>query len=148
MQSTLLLIYPFLKIGHVIFMVFWMAGLFMLPRYFAYHCETAPGGAESETWKAREARILKVILRPAMTATWLFGLVMIALRPEYLALGWLHAKLALVVGLTGFHLFLSMQVRRFAADSGLRNGRTWRMLNEIPSFAAIAIVILVIVKPF
>jgi putative membrane protein len=141
--------FVWLKSLHVIFVIFWMAGLFMLPRYLAYHCETAIGSAESEVWKSRERRILRIILTPAMVVVWLAGLMMIAARPELLSSGgWLHAKLTLVVLLSGYHGFLAAQVRRFGNDGGMRNGRTWRLLNEIPSFAAIAIVILVIVKPF
>ena len=141
--------YDWIKAGHVIFVIFWMAGLFMLPRYLAYHSETAIGAAESEIWKARESRILRVILTPAMAFAWLFAILMLVGRPELLqGAGWLHAKIALVIALSGFHGFLAAQVRRFRKDKGIRSTRTWRMLNEIPSFAAIAIVILVIVKPF
>jgi len=127
--------------------IFWMAGLFMLPRYLAYHCETAIGSAESEAWKAREARLLRIILNPAMIVAWIFGLLL-AGAGDWFAQPWLHAKLLLVVLLSGFHGFVAGQARRFGRDQGLRNGRTWRLLNEIPSFAAIAIVILVVVKPF
>ncbi len=141
--------YDWIKAGHVIFVIFWMAGLFMLPRYLAYHSETAIGSAESEVWKAREARILRVILTPAMVLAWAFAILMLIGRPELLqGAGWLHAKIALVLGLSGFHGFLAGQVRKFRNDKGIRNTRTWRMLNEIPSFAAIVIVILVVVKPF
>ncbi len=141
--------YLWIKAGHVMFVIFWMAGLFMLPRYLAYHSETAVGSAESEAWKAREKRILRIILTPAMIVTWIFGLTMIVAVPEMLkGQGWLHAKLLFVVLLSGFHGFLAGQVRKFAADGGIRSSRTWRMLNEIPSFAVIIIVILVIVKPF
>lgn len=141
--------YLWIKAGHVMFVIFWMAGMFMLPRYLAYHSETAIGSAESETWKAREKRILRIILNPAMSIAWLFGLTMIAVAPEMLqGQGWLHAKLLIVVLLSGFHGFLAGQVRKFASDGGIRSTRTWRMLNEIPSFAVILVVILVIVKPF
>ncbi len=137
-----------LKAGHVIFVIFWMAGLFMLPRYFAYHCEAAIGSAESEGWKLREARLLRIIANPALVLAWSFALLMLIARPEYFdGQYWLHAKLALVVGLSGFHGFLAGQVRKFRADGGLRNGRAWRFLNDIPRFAALAIVILVVVKP-
>lgn len=141
--------YDWIKAGHVIFVIFWMAGLFMLPRYLAYHSETALGSAESEVWKARERRILRVILTPAMLMAWLFAILMLVGRPEMLqGAGWLHAKIALVLGLSGFHGFLAAQVRKFRGDKGIRNTRTWRLLNEIPSFAAIVVVILVVVKPF
>lgn len=141
--------FAWIKAGHVIFVIFWMAGLFMLPRYLAYHSETAIGSAESEVWKSRESRILRVILTPAMVMAWVFGLLMVAARLEFFQSGgWLHLKLVLVLALSGFHGFLAGQVRKFRADTGIRNTRTWRMLNEIPSFTAIAIVILVVVKPF
>jgi putative membrane protein len=146
-MSALLPYYDWLKAGHVIFVIFWMAGLFMLPRYLAYHCETPVGSAESEVWKTREARLLRIILNPAMIVAWIFGLLLAA-AGDWFAQPWLHAKLLLVVLLSGFHGFLAGQARKFARDAGLRNGRTWRLLNEIPSFAAIAIVILVVVKPF
>lgn len=141
--------YDWIKAGHVIFVIFWMAGLFMLPRYLAYHSETAVGSPESEAWKARETRILRIILTPAMLAAWLFAVLMLVGRPElFQGGGWLHAKLLLVVGLTGFHGFLAGQVRKFRADGGVRNSRTWRILNEIPSFGVILVVVLVIAKPF
>lgn len=139
--------YEWFKAGHVIFVIFWMAGMFMLPRYFAYHCETTIGSPESEAWKAREKRIVKVIINPAMVLAWAFGLT-IAFAGDWFAQGWLHAKLLLVLGLSGFHGFLVGQVRKFSHDQGLRNGRTWRLLNEIPSFTTIVVVILVVVKPF
>ncbi len=141
--------FQWVKAAHVIFVIYWMAGLFMLPRYFAYHAETAVGSPESEAWKAREKRLLRIILTPAMIAVWVFGLAMIAARPEMMqGAGWLHAKLTLVLLLSGFHGFLAAQTRRFGRDEGLRTSRTWRMLNEIPSLMTILIVVLVIAKPF
>ncbi len=141
--------FVWIKSAHVVFVIFWMAGLFMLPRYLAYHSEAPVGSAESETWKAREGRIQRVILTPALVLSRVFGLAMIAARPELMSSGgWLHAKLVLVLALSGFHGFLAGQTRKFRRDAGIRNTRTWRMLNEIPSFAVIAIVILVVAKPF
>lgn len=139
--------YEWFKAGHVIFVIFWMAGMLMLPRYLAYHCETAVGSPESEAWKLREKRLLRVIINPAMILTWILGLT-IAVAGDWFTQPWLHAKLLLVILLSGFHGYLAGQVRKFGKDQGMRNGRTWRMLNEIPSLATIAIVILVIVKPF
>lgn len=139
--------YLWFKAAHVIFVIFWMAGLLMLPRYLAYHCEAAVGSPESEAWKAREKRLLRIIVNPAMIVTWILGLTM-AIAGDWFSQPWLHAKLLLVVILSGFHGFLAGQVRKSGKDEGLRTSRTWRMLNEVPSFAIIAIVILVIVKPF
>lgn len=147
-MSWLIPYYDWVKAAHVIFVIFWMAGMFMLPRYLAYHCETAPGSPESEAWKAREKRILRIIINPAMIVTWVLGLALAFAGDWFSGQGWLHAKLLLVVLFSGFHGFLAGQVRKFARDQGLRNGRTWRMLNEIPSLVTILIVILVVVKPF
>lgn len=146
-MSALIPYYDWLKAGHVIFVIFWMAGMFMLPRYLAYHCEAAPGSAESEAWKAREKRLLRIIVNPAMILAWTFG-VLLATVGDWWAQPWLHAKLLLVLALSGFHGFLAGQVRKFGRDQGLRRGRTWRLLNEIPSFVTIAVVILVVIKPF
>ena len=146
-MSFVLAHYDWFKAGHVIFVIFWMAGMFMLPRYLAYHSETAVGSAESEAWKAREGRLLRIILNPAMVVTWILGLTM-AVAGGWFSAPWMHTKLLLVVLLSGFHGFLAGQVRRFAKDEGRRSSRTWRMLNEIPSLAVILIVILVVVKPF
>jgi len=146
-MSWLIPYYDWLKAAHVIFVIFWMAGMFMLPRYLAYHCETAIGSPESESWKARERRILRIIINPAMTMSWVLGLTL-AFTGDWFSQPWLHAKLALVLAFSGFHGFLAGQVRQFGEDRGHRNDRTWRMLNEIPSLATIAIVILVVVKPF
>lgn len=143
-------VYEWIKAGHVITVIFWMAGMFMLPRYFAYHCETAVGSPESEAWKLRERRLLRIIVNPSMALAWVFGLLL-SFSPVTAAWsqGWFHAKFALVfLVLSGFHGFLAGQVRHFERDQGIRNGRTWRVLNEIPGVVIILVVILVIVKPF
>lgn len=142
-------VYEWVKALHVVFVIFWMAGLFILPRFFVYHLEAQPGSAEDAAWKERERRLLRIVLTPAMIAAWVFGLLMVFTRPEMLSgQGWLHAKLLLVVLLSGFHGYLAAQVRKFADGGGLRVNRTWRLLNEVPGAAILAIVILVIVKPF
>lgn len=142
-------VFEWVKALHVIAVIFWMAGMLMLPRFFVYHLEAAAGSAEADAWKLRETRLLRIIVNPAMGAAWLFGLLMIATRPDYLdGHYWLHAKLALVLALSGLHGYLAGQVRKFGRDEGLRDGRTWRMLNEVPSVTIILVVILVIVKPF
>lgn len=139
--------YLWLKAGHVIFVIFWMASMFMLPRYLAYHSEVPPGSAESEAWKTRERRLLRIIVNPSMVLTWLFGIAL-ATAGHWWQSPWLHGKVLLVLALSGFHGYLAGQVRKFGRDQGLRNSRTWRMLNEIPSLTVILVVILVVVKPF
>ena len=95
--------YLWVKAAHIVFVIFWMAGLFMLPRYLAYHCETAIGSAESEAWKAREKRLLRIIVNPAMIMTWVFGLLL-GFTGDWFAQPWLHAKLTLVLLLSGWRL--------------------------------------------
>lgn len=132
---------------HVIAVISWMAGLLYMPRLFIYHSDAPPGSEQSETFKVMEQRLLKVIMNPAMMITWVLGL--------YLAWdvfgfqgGWLHAKITLVVVLTVVHVHFSRAVRSFAAEGPRRSARYWRMMNEAPTLLMIAIVILVIVKPF
>lgn len=143
--------YLWLKALHVMSVIAWMAGIFYLPRLFVYHAETAPPGSElSETFKVMERRLLRAIMNPAMIASWLFGLLVIAaLGLEFVATAyWLHAKLALVVVMTGFHMACARWRRDFEADANTRSGRYYRMMNEAPTLLLIAIVILAIVEPF
>lgn len=142
-------VYEWVKALHVSFVIFWMAGQFMLPRFFAYHLEDEAAGRDASPWIERERRLLRIIINPAMILAWAFGLAMIAARPElFSGMGWLHAKLLLVVLLSGFHGYLAGQVRKIAAGAGMRDARRWRLLNEVPGVAILAIAVLVIVKPF
>ncbi len=139
--------YLWLKAGHVIFVIFWMAGLFMLPRLFVYHQETAPDAPENALWTLREARLLRIILWPSMAATWALGL-MLAMSLDAFAQGWFHAKLAAVLGLSAYHLWLAGYHKALARGERRLGGKQLRLLNEVPGLAAIVIVVLVIVKPF
>jgi putative membrane protein len=102
---------------------------------------------QSETFKVMERRLLRGIINPAMVIAWAFGL-WLAWRGFGFAGGWLHAKLAAVLVLSGVHGYLSMAVRRFADDQNDKAARHWRIVNEVPTVLMIAIVILVVVKPF
>lgn len=135
-----------IKAFHVIFMVTWFAGLFYLPRLFIYHLE-ARSDTECKRFCTME-RKLYAIMSIGMVLTWIFGLWLLALIPEYLKMGWLHAKLALVVALSAYHGWLKVNLRRFAAGTNTRSGAFWRWANEVPALVLIAAVILVIVKPF
>lgn len=139
--------YPWLKAVHVIAVISWMAGMLYLPRLFIYHCDAAPGSEMSETFKVMEQRLLRIIINPAMAVTWLLGL-WLAWKGGHFSAGWLHAKLALVVALSGVHGFFSASVRRFAEDRNTLTARQWRFWNEVPSMLMVGIVILVVVKPF
>lgn len=141
--------YLWIKALHVISVIAWMAAQLYLPRLFVYHCEAPAGSPQSETFKVMERRLLKAIMNPAMIATWIFGITMIALNPDLLkGQGWLHAKLALVLVLSGVHGVLSKYVRLFAQDANTKPQKFFRILNEVPTLLMIGIVILVIVRPF
>ncbi|WP_159586938.1 protoporphyrinogen oxidase HemJ [Chelativorans xinjiangense] len=140
-------LYPWIKAFHVIAVISWMAGMLYLPRLFVYHSQTSAGSAESETFKVMERRLLRLIINPAMIATWMFGL-WLAWKGFGFSGGWLHAKIAAVVVLSGVHGYFSRAVRLFAADRNVKPARHWRMVNEVPTVLMIVIVILVIVKPF
>ena len=139
--------YEWLKAFHVIAVIAWMAGMLYLPRLFVYHCEADVGSMQSETFKVMERRLLKAIINPAMIVTWVLGL-WLAWRGGFLAAPWLHAKLALVIGMSGVHGMLSRYVKDFAADHRRKSQKFFRIINEVPTVLMILIVILVVVKPF
>ncbi len=141
------MIYYWLKAGHIIFVIFWMAGLFMLPRYFIYHQECPVDSPENHRWIEREAKLLKIILLPSIVVVWVLGLLL-AWHIGAFSQGWFHAKLALVLGLSGYHGWLSSYAKALARGERRLDGRKLRMLNEIPGVAAAIIVILVVIKPF
>lgn len=139
--------YLWIKALHVIAIIAWMAGMLYLPRLFVYHCDAPKGSIQSETFKIMERRLLKAIINPAMIASWVFGLILIW-QGGWIASGWLHAKVALVLALSGVHGFYARLVKDFAADKNTRPAKYYRILNEVPTLLMIGIVILVIVKPF
>lgn len=139
--------YLWVKAVHVIAIIAWMAGMLYLPRLFIYHCEVKRGSEASETFKVMERRLLRIIINPAMTIAWILGL-WLAWQSGVLLSGWFLAKLALVIGMSAMHGFLSASVRKFAEDRNTISARHWRMLNEVPTVLMFGIVILVVVKPF
>lgn len=141
------MIYLWLKAGHIIFVIFWMAGLFMLPRYFVYHQECAPDSPENAMWVDRERKLLKIILNPSLIVVWILGLAL-AYSLGAWSEGWLHAKLFLVLLLSGYHGWMASYAKKLARGERPLSGKTLRLLNEIPGVAAAIIVILVVVKPF
>jgi putative membrane protein len=143
--------YLWVKAAHVIFVVFWMAGLFMLPRYLVYHQEGLGNAAEEALWIEREAKLRQMILTPSLVIVWALGLLLAAnagLFDGAPGLGWLHAKLLLVLGLSGYHGWAVGYAKKLAMGQAPLAGRTLRMVNEIPALAVTLIVILVIVRPF
>ena len=147
--SALLRAYPWLLAAHILFVIFWMAGMFMLPRYLVYHQEAlaAGRGEEAALWVDREAKLRGIILTPALVIVWLLGLTLATVGGHW-GEGWLHAKLAVVLLLSGYHGWAVGYARGLAAGRMTLAGRTLRMLNEVPALAAVLIVFLVVVKPF
>jgi len=139
--------YLWLKAFHVVAVIAWMAAMLYLPRLLVYHAAAERGSVQSETFKVMERRLLKAIMTPAMIATWVLGLTL-AWQGGWFKAGWLHGKLLLVLALSAVHGMLAGHVRRFARDGNVRPTRYFRILNEVPTVLMIAIVILVIVKPF
>jgi protoporphyrinogen IX oxidase len=141
--------YPWIKALHIVSMVAWMAGLLYLPRLYVYHSMAPSGSDRSETFKVMERRLHRGIMTPAMIATWGFGLAL-AGTPGVVdwRMGWIWAKLAVVVGLTGFHITLARWREAFLADRNRHSTRFFRTINELPTLALIVIVVLVVVKPF
>lgn len=139
--------YLWAKALHVIAVISWMAGLLYLPRLFVYHTEAGAGTPQAETFKIMEGRLLRIIINPAMMLTWVFGL-WLAWEGFLFQGTWLYLKIAAVVALSAVHGHFAKHVRLFAEDRLEKPARHWRMMNEVPAVLMIAIVVLVIVKPF
>ena len=142
--------YEWLKAFHIIAVIAWMAGMLYLPRLFVYHCDADVGSIQSETFKVMERRLLKAIINPAMIAVWLLGLAMVYLMgwDAFRDAHWLHAKLLLVLVMSGLHGLFVRYWRSFAADRNVRPARFYRIQNEVPTLLMLAIVLLAVVKPF
>lgn len=143
--------YLWVKATHVIFVIFWMAGLFIFPRYLVHHQDALGDPAQRAQWEHREALLRRMILAPSLLLVWLLGLALAANvglfdGPE--GLGWLHAKLVVVVLLSGFHGWAVGYSRRLATGEARMPTRRLRMFNELPALAVILIVVLAVVKPF
>ena len=141
------LAYPWVKAAHVTFVIFWMAGLFLLPRFYVYHQEAPVGSPEDRAWIEREARVRSIILNPAMVVVWILGL-MLAFDVDAWSQGWFHAKLAFVIALSGYQGWLGVYGKKLASGQRPLSARTVRIINEVPGIAAAIIVVLVIVRPF
>ena len=140
-------LYLWLKALHLMAAISWMAGLLYLPRLFVYHCEAEAGSKQSETFKVMERRLLRVIINPAMVATWVFGL-WLAWEAGLFGARWMQAKLVLVLVLSAMHGFLVRCARAFDVDQNRRPQKFYRLINEVPAVLMIGIVILAVVKPF
>ena len=141
--------YPWALALHIVAVIAWMAGMLYLPRLYVYHSEREPGGEADEMLKLMERRLLRLIVNPAMFLVFLTGGSLL-LTPGVVdwASGWIYAKLALVLALAAVHGAFARWRREFAAGRNRRSARFYRAVNEIPTVLMIAIVVLVVVKPF
>lgn len=138
-----------IKALHIIAVISWMAGLLYMPRLFVYHVDAPAGSPQSETFKIMEDRLLRVIMTPAMIATWIFGLLLSVMpNVDGWSSGWFHAKLLFVLVLSGIHGLFAKLRKDFAADANQRPARFFRIINEVPTVLMIGIVFLVVLKPF
>jgi putative membrane protein len=150
--AALIVTHAWLKAGHIIFVIFWIAGLFMLPRFYVYHQESAAGSDEEKRWIERERKLRQIIISPAMILVWLLGLLLIysnyQLGREIFRENWLIAKLVLVLALSAYHGWMVGYGRKLAAGQRPVSGRALRLMNEVPGIFVVLIVVLVVVKPF
>ncbi len=139
--------YLWAKAAHIIFVIFLMAGLFMMPRFFIYHQQCEPGSAEDRKWIEREDRLRRIILNPSLVIVWVLGL-MLMVNVHAWEMGWFHLKLLLVLGLSGYHGWAIGYVKKLARGERPMTERRLRMVNEIPGVLAAIIVVLAVVRPF
>ena len=140
--------YPWIKALHVMSNITWMAGLFYLPRLYVYHAEKVDAGSETDRlFKTMEYRLLRIIMNPAMVATWVFGLALV-FTPGIVDWGsiWPWTKAAAVLAMTWFHHWLGYRRKDFVSGSNSRSGKTDRLMNEVPTVLMVVIVLSVIVK--
>ena len=147
MREVFQVTYLWLKVGHITFVIFWMAGLFMLPRLFVYHQEEARDSPANAQWIDRERKLLRIILWPSLVVAWVLGIAL-GWTIGAFGQGWFHAKLAMVLALSAYHVWLAGYARDLAEGQRRLSGRQLRLINEVPGIAAVLIVIMVVVKPF
>jgi putative membrane protein len=145
--TALIVTYAWIKAAHIIFVIFWIAGLFMLPRYYVYHQESAVGSAEEQKWIERERKLRRIIITPAMIMVWLLGLTLAWILQAWTQ-PWFLIKFTLVFGLSAYHGWMIGYGKKLAKGERPLSGRALRIMNEVPGVATALIVILVILKPF
>ncbi|MFY7700225.1 MAG: CopD family protein [Burkholderiaceae bacterium] len=147
MTDIIAMLYFWLKSAHIIFVIFWMAGLFMIPRFFVYHQESPEGSEEAAKWVDREGKLIKIILNPSIIVVWVVGMLL-AWNIGAMADGWFHAKLLFVLVLSAYHGWAVGYAKKLAQGERKLTGKQLRLFNEVPGIAAAVIVILVVAKPF
>lgn len=148
MAEFLLAHYLSLKALHIIAVIAWMAGLLYLPRLFVYHAGVAPDSESAALFKIMERRLLRIIMLPAMIIVWTTALLMLYANPALLSAGWMHAKLLLVIGLTGLHHVFGRWRRNFDNDANQHTAKFYRIWNEVPTVLLVIIVFLAVLKAF
>ena len=150
MTDYLIAMYPWLKAGHIISVISWMAGIFYLPRLLVHHSEKVEVPSQTDRlFSMMESKLLKVIMTPAMLATWGFGLSL-AVIPGVLDWSdiWPWVKLMSIIAMTWFHFWLAKRQRDFELGDNQLTGKTYRIMNEVPTVLLLVIVIMVVVRPF
>jgi len=140
--------YLWIKTLHILSVIAWMAGMLLLPRYFVLHSQVGPSDPTSDRLVAMETKLRHIIITPAMTGTWLFGILLALVYPDIMSAGWFHVKLTLVIILSGYHGYLVRLAKAFRRGERRHTDRFYRMINEIPFLLLIIIVAMVVVKPF
>lgn len=139
--------YLWMKAAHILFAIFLMSGLFMMPRFFIYHQEAPVGSEEDRKWIERERRLKVIILNPSLVILWVVGLALMVTTQAW-TMGWFHLKLLLVLALSGYHGWVVGYAKKLARGERPTKDKTLRILNEVPGMIAVAVVILAVVKPF
>ena len=150
MIDYLIAMYPWLKAGHIISVISWMAGIFYLPRLFVHHSEKVEVPSQTDRlFSIMESKLLKVIMTPAMLTTWGFGLSL-AVIPGVLDWSdiWPWVKLMSIIAMTWFHFWLAKRQRNFELGDNQLTGKIYRIMNEVPTVLLLVIVIMVVVRPF
>ena len=139
--------YEIVKALHIISVIAWMAGLLYLPRLFVYHADAEIGTVRAETFKVMERRLLKAIMTPAMIASFIFGIWMIALNHGLVFETWFQIKFIAVLAMAGCHGKFSKMRRLFECDKNLVPPKSYRIWNEVPTGLMVVIVIMAVAKP-
>lgn len=148
MSDFIVQYYLYIKAFHVIAVMSWMAGLLYLPRLYVYHARAEKGSISSETFKIMEAKLLRVIMNPAMILSWILGILMIAGNPDVFSHGWMHVKFLCIILMTITHMVYAKWRKIFAADGNVRDHKFYRWWNEAPTILMIVIVIMAVAEPF
>ena len=136
------------KAVHIMFVIFWFAGIFYLPRLFVYH-SMATDQISIERFKVMERKLYRGIMTPSAVVTVVLGVWLLSASWDTFArAGWMHAKLALVALLIGYHVYCGVIIARFARGQNVNSDRFYRWFNEVPLLLLVGIVLLVVIKPF